>query len=198
MTQVELHASLLRRDRRGWAEFFRRYGRLIWSRIQRLAGRLLLELTREDEEDIYGATCLRLLGQKLRAWRPDRGVKLGTWVGMLCNQAFFDWVRSRASAKRAEPFRVDDVDLDELPSTAAPFDEAALDTWRRLERARQAIGQLPPIQGRVMQMGTYSTDAALALELRCSVKSIWSARSKAVGRLRAADQQLLEPAGSPG
>src|SRR4051794_6552022 len=74
-----LLARLLGRDARAWTIFFENYGRLIRSSIVRVVRRFGVGAASEDVRDIEATLAIELLTNdmgKLRAYQPDRGVRL--------------------------------------------------------------------------------------------------------------------------
>src|SRR5690348_2453072 len=84
--ELALRDRLLASDPKAWKAFHERYGRLIATSIARVIGRFGFGPGSDDVREIEGALAVELLSNdraKLRAFDPDRGARLGTWVAML-------------------------------------------------------------------------------------------------------------------
>src|SRR5262249_38651507 len=96
-TEAALLAGLLNDEPAAWREFNTRYSRLIMSCITKVTARFSSVVRSEDVREIYATLCVQLLANdkhKLRTFEPDRGSKLGTWLGMLANHTAYDFLRS--------------------------------------------------------------------------------------------------------
>lgn len=95
-TETELLSRMLLRDARAWHEFHRRYDRLIFRCIHKVTGRFPA-VSNEDVREIYGMFLLTLNKRdmhKLRRFDPERGNKLGSWLGLLATNCAWDYLRS--------------------------------------------------------------------------------------------------------
>jgi len=78
-------------------------------------GRFCSVSSGEDIREIYANLTLQLLSNnmhKLRTYDPDRGTKLGTWIGMLSINASYDYLRSI----RREPNCATLTEAERIPS----------------------------------------------------------------------------------
>lgn len=83
-------------DDSAWVEFHRRYDRLIYRCITKVTGRFQTIVSAEDIREIFATLVLQLLSNdmhKLRSFDPQRGNRLGTWIGMLAINAAYDHLR---------------------------------------------------------------------------------------------------------
>src|SRR6187401_803009 len=91
-----LLARCLRRDQLAFAELLRRYRGLLFRCITRITGRYERVLGSEDVEEIFAEVCLALWAddlRRLRAFDPRRGMKLGSWLGLIATHATYDFLR---------------------------------------------------------------------------------------------------------
>src|SRR5947207_2521046 len=67
--------------------------------------RAALPIERDDVEEIFADVCLNLLRDdmhKLRAYRAERGSKLGSWVGLIAINTAYDYLRGVARRPRLD------------------------------------------------------------------------------------------------
>jgi RNA polymerase sigma-70 factor (ECF subfamily) len=92
-----LIAGLLDNDAAAWRAFTHRYGRLIHACICRVTSRFPGVVRPDDSSEICSMLYVQLLSNekmKLRSYSPERGSKLGTWLGLLATHTAFDFLRS--------------------------------------------------------------------------------------------------------
>jgi RNA polymerase sigma-70 factor, ECF subfamily len=95
--ELELVRGLVDNDPDAWRALGLRYGRLIQSCIGRVTARFSSVVRPDDGAEIYSMLCVQLLANdrsKLRSFAPERGCKLGTWLGMLATHTAYDFLRS--------------------------------------------------------------------------------------------------------
>ncbi|HEY4240877.1 MAG TPA: sigma-70 family RNA polymerase sigma factor [Kofleriaceae bacterium] len=93
----ELLKWVLRSDARGWAELVRRYRPLIYRCITKVTLKYAPSLSSADLDEIYADVMMQLVRDemhKLRIYNPQRGTKLGSWIGMISVNAAYDFLRS--------------------------------------------------------------------------------------------------------
>ncbi len=96
-TDRELLRWVLRSDARGWSELVRRYRPLIYRCITKVTLKYAPSLGSADLDEIYADVMMQLVRDdmhKLRIYNPARGMKLGSWIGMLSVNAAYDFLRS--------------------------------------------------------------------------------------------------------
>lgn len=131
--EVTLLAGLIEDDAAAWEEFFTRYDRLIYRCITRVTGRFAGLITQEDVREIYANVIVNLLHRdkrKLRTFDPNRGSKLGSWIGLIAINTAYDYLRTLSRQPAADS-------LAEAGDRPAPIDgpyEQAL--------AREQLGHL--------------------------------------------------------
>ena len=93
----ELLTHTLRREPRAWTELVRRYRSLIYRCITKVTLKYTRSLASADVEEIYADVMMQLVRDemhKLRIYNPQRGTKLGSWIGMISVNAAYDFLRS--------------------------------------------------------------------------------------------------------
>src|SRR5678815_3201447 len=106
----ELLRHVLRNDSRGWAELVRRYRPLIYRCITKVTMRYAPGLSSADLDEIFADVLMNLLRddmRKLRLYNPNRGTKLGSWIGMISINSAYDYLRS--VGRRPHLDRIDGV-----------------------------------------------------------------------------------------
>jgi len=94
---LELVRGLIDNHPEAWQALTVRYGRLIQSCIHRVTSRFASVVQKDDASEIYSMLCVQLLANdrsKLRSFAPERGCKLGTWLGLLATHTAYDFLRS--------------------------------------------------------------------------------------------------------
>ena len=183
LSDLALLDRLLQREEAAWREFHRRYDRLIWRCITKVTGRFGAVLSTDDVDEIRANFAAILLANdmhKLRVFKPERGNRLGTWIGMLAINAAWDYLRSVSRQPVADGLAL----ADERPSSAPdPFDlvarredcariETLLQTFSRRDRT---FVTLYFVDGR--------TPEEVADEMGISVKTVYSKKHKIRTRL---------------
>src|SRR5688572_22693045 len=78
--------AVLRRDARAFAELLGRFRGLLFRCISRVTARYTRVLSSEDLDEIFAEACAALWTEdlrRLRAFDPNRGMKLGSWLGLI-------------------------------------------------------------------------------------------------------------------
>lgn len=94
-----LLGRMLMREGLAWREFHRRFDRLIYRCIHKVTGRFTSVVGSEDVREIYAMLLMNLTARdmrKLRAFEPERGNKLSSWIGLLATNTAWDYLRSVA------------------------------------------------------------------------------------------------------
>ncbi len=87
---------VLRKNQAAWGELMRRFRGLVFRCITKVAAKYDAVLSNEDANEIFGDMCFNLLRddmRKLRAYDPNRGAKLGSWLGLLAINTAYDYLR---------------------------------------------------------------------------------------------------------
>ncbi len=188
----QLLQGLLANNPRAWREFNTRYGRLIFRCITRVTARFSALVGPDDVREIYATLCVQLLANdkhKLKSFEPDRGNKLGTWIGMLAIHSAYDFLRT---VKR-EPKRTVLAEAEDLSSDFPdPCEVCAL-----RERARLVSDLLAGFTAKDREfISLYYGDGLepeqIARVMQISVKTVYSKKHKIRSRLEAllADRKL--------
>lgn len=177
-SEAELLERLLRSDANAWRELNNRYSRLVTSCIQRVVARFSKRVSQDAVEEIYATFSLKLLANdkhKLRSFQPERGNKLGTWLGMLATHCAYDFLRS----VRREPNPVCLTEAETLTSESHdPCESAVLS-----ERAQLVRDLLADFSDKDRQFVTLYYQDGLSPEhvaerLGISVKTVYSKKHK--------------------
>ena len=183
--ELTLLDGLLRSDEAAWRRFHTQYDRLIYRCIRKVTHGFSAVVRSEDEREIYSNLIVQLLSndmKKLRSFDPDRGSRLGTWLGLLATHAAYDYLRS---LRREVPR----VPLSEADTTccdgASPFEQVERKEQRSVIRSLMA--QLSPKDQRFVALyfNRGLTPEAVADAMQISVKTVYSKKHKIQSRLEA-------------
>ncbi|MBW2730757.1 MAG: sigma-70 family RNA polymerase sigma factor [Deltaproteobacteria bacterium] len=142
--ELLLLRAVTHRKAGAWLRFYRRYDRLIIACVRKVLHRYTATTTPEDLEDIVNTVCLDLVRddyKKLKAYNPDRGYKVSSWVGLIATNTAHDALRRRAPVHLS----LDDPDhsIPEAPDPApSPMDTAV--KHEQLNAMNVAIAGLSP------------------------------------------------------
>jgi RNA polymerase sigma-70 factor, ECF subfamily len=128
-SDVELVKGLVDNDPEAWRALTIRYGRLIQSCIGRVTARFSSVVRPDDGAEIYSMLYVQLLANnrgKLRSFAPERGCKLGTWLGLLATHTAYDFLRSIRKIPRTAQL----AEAEELASETPDPAEITLDHER--------------------------------------------------------------------
>jgi RNA polymerase sigma-70 factor, ECF subfamily len=189
----ELVARLLRDEPAAWRLFTECYSRVALASIRRVVSRFNHVTAEHDVDEIYARFCLELLSQdrkKLRAFDPEKGSRLSTWVGLLATNATYDYLR----------FIKRNLVCDPLPERdcLTSGDQSPLEQTEAQERARKAAKILHQLSTRDRQfVQLYFAEGLsadeVAARMNINVKTVYTKRHKISARLESlvADQALL-------
>jgi len=177
-TDNELLARMLVREGKAWREFHRRYDRLIYRCIHKVTGRFRKVVAEEDVREIYAQFLVNITSRdmhKLRAFRPERGNKLGSWIGLLATNTAWDYLR--ALSRRPQCTEMHEGE-DYRAVEPSPHDELVQkERWnlvnealRSFSRKDQTFVQLYYVQG--------LSPEEVAERMRVSVKTVYSKKHK--------------------
>lgn len=181
---LELRDRMLLRDRLAWREFHRRFDRLVVRCIHKVALRFRSRLCDEDLREIHAQFLLDLTSRdmhRLRAFTPERGSKLGTWIGMLATNTAWDFVR----AASRQPFPNSEIDTSQFPGEGTD----PVEQIERKERWACIDAVLRELSGRDRDfVRLYYVDGlspeAVAEAMSISVKTVYSKKHKLRTRLQ--------------
>jgi len=140
---ADLARRLRERDAGAMRELYDRYGRLIYSMIQRIVR------NSAAAEDLVQETFLRIWN-RMPAFDQERGA-LGPWILTVARNRAIDYLRSTDGRMSADAL---DLDRLEHPAQFCDFDNRALS----LDRARmlkEAFEKLTPNQKTVIELAYY-------------------------------------------
>ncbi|MEM1029439.1 MAG: sigma-70 family RNA polymerase sigma factor [Myxococcota bacterium] len=181
--ELVLLAGLLDDSATAWRSFHAQYDRLIYRCIRKVTGGFSSVLRSEDEREIYANLVVQLLSKdkkKLRSYDPERGARLGTWLGLLATHAAYDYLRS---LRREVPR----VPLSEAESAkyegASPFEEVAHEEKSRM--VRQLLRKLSDKDQMFVRLyfNRGLSPEAVADAMHISVKTVYSKKHKIQSRL---------------
>ena len=188
------HADLLLRDalvagdERAWKSFSMLHGRLVCATIGRIVRRFGVSRSSEDVREIEATFAVELIANdkaKLRAFQPDRGARLSTWIAMLASHAAYDYLRKR----RREPKSDYQYDADAIASNAPdPYTLCELGERIRLLESMASAFTSKDRQFLELYYGEGLEPDQVATRMGISVKTVYSKKHKIQGRL----ESLLE------
>jgi len=138
-TERQLLRRVLVQEERAWVELIRRYRALIYRCITRVLGKYGPAFTSGDVDEVYADVLMNLLRddmRKLRMYNPQRGTKLGSWIGMISINTTYDFLRG--SGRRP---LLDRLDGSPEPDPHDECDRTPLDALIEKERW-DALNQL--------------------------------------------------------
>lgn len=184
LDDLALLAAVLERRPFAFEVFFGRHRRLILACLRRTAEGAGMRLQAEDLADLANDVAEALLARdlhRLRAYRPDGGCSVSSWVGLVaCSVA-------RDALRRARRRPLDYAPLEALepalPPAATPW--AALEERERWALVNRALSGLSARDRRFVRL--YYAEArspeAIARELGVSVATVYSKKAKIQGKL---------------
>ncbi|MBX3248466.1 MAG: sigma-70 family RNA polymerase sigma factor [Myxococcales bacterium] len=182
-TDRELLERMLEREAKAWREFHRRFDRLIYRCIHKVTVRFRSVVTEEDVEEIFCQLLVDLSCRdmhKLRAYEPQRGNKLSSWIGLLATNAAWDYLRGVARRPRtSEVAEAEHVQADD----PTPHDElVAKERWALVN---EALRDLSSKDRRFVELYYVEGLAPeeVAEQLHVSVKTVYSKKHKIRSRL---------------
>ena len=182
-TDQELLARMLVRDAMAWREFHRRFARIVFRCLHKVTGRFRSVLSDEDVNEIYAQFLVNVTARdmkKLRAYRPDRGSKLSSWIGLLATNTAWDHLRKVAR----RPATSDLKDAEELRwDGVSPHDAlVAKERWALVNVALRSFSQKDRDFVRLYYVDGM-TPEEVAEVMNVSVKTVYSKKHKIRCRL---------------
>ncbi|MDP3276205.1 MAG: sigma-70 family RNA polymerase sigma factor [Deltaproteobacteria bacterium] len=191
MSDLALLDLLLVNDSSAWQEFVRRFDRLVWRCIMKVTNRFVSVINNEDLREIHGNFYGMLMANnqhKLRMFKPERGNKLGTWIGMLAINCAWDYLRSVARQPAHEALSFASDRASESPD---PFEQTAQrETCATVERLLSSFSHKDRTFVLLYFVESRSAEE-IADEMGISVKTVYSKKHKIRTRL----EKLLEEQG---
>ncbi|HVU01906.1 MAG TPA: sigma-70 family RNA polymerase sigma factor [Polyangiaceae bacterium] len=186
--ELVLRDAMVLGDASAWKTFQERYGRLVTSAIVRVVGRFGAGRDSEDVREIEATLAVDLLSNgcsKLRAFDPNRGARLGTWIAMLASHAAYDFLRKKRREPRADGSVTDDELVSEMPD---PHGLCELGERARLLAKLTAGFSEKDREFLELYFAEGLDPAEVATRMGISIKTVYSKKHKIVGRL----EEILE------
>ena len=188
LSDEELVTAVLAREPAAWPTFFAKYERLVVSCIRKVMRRYGAPFNDEDIEDLVSATALNIVKddyKKLRAFDPQKGYKLSSWIGLIATNSAHDALRRRAPTEMWSAAALDDTAPLKLESDAKLASES-LEAEDRARELREAIAQLSP-QERLFMEYYYVQELepeVIARLMSISINTVYSRKNKIREKLR--------------
>lgn len=183
LSDLELLEQVLAQDEHAWRELIRRFRGLIFRCITKVLCKYESVLSNEDVNEIFSEVCLNLLRndmRKLRAYDPDRGSKLGSWIGLITINTSYDHLR--VTARQPVLDRIDGF-VEREDSCPSPLDQ--LLEQERYRRLNHLAMDFSPRDQRFLELyyGHGLQPAEVARAMNISVKTVYSKKNKIRNRL---------------
>jgi RNA polymerase sigma-70 factor (ECF subfamily) len=181
-------------QQRYWAEFVRRYERLIMSCVLKVLRRYGATFSREDLDDLVGDVWLTLLREdmkKLRQYDVGRGFRIASFLGLVATNATIDHLRAR----QAEATPLDDMLEDHVALRVDP-PRCRVEQHEEAELARAALDQLSRDE-RAFVIDCFHDERApeeIARALGVSTNTVYSRKFKIREKLQRIVRTLDAPA----
>ena len=182
-SDVDLVKALVSNEASAWQALSFRYGRLIQSCISRVLARFPGVTRIEDASEVSSMLYVQLLSNdrnKLRTFAPERGCKLGTWLGLLATHSAYDFLRSI----RRIPRSVEISEAEELACEAPDASELTLSRERAC-RVSSVLGEFTEKDREFVDLyfGEGLDPDEVARRMGISVKTVYSKKHKIQRRL---------------
>lgn len=184
LSDAQLALRLVADDEAAWRIFHVRYDRLIYCCIGRVTSKFPSLVSKDDVEEIYADVLYQLLRRdrrKLRAYRPDRGTRLGTWIGLISMNAAYDHLRK---IQRSPALTGDGEEAALVPDPGpGPFERTlAREGWGAI---REVLETLSAKDRQFVSL--YFVEGLgpeeVARRMRISIKTVYSKKHKVRRRL---------------
>ena len=183
LADLELLSLVLDGNENAWRELLRRFRGLIFRCITKALAKFEARLSNEDVNEIFSEVCFNLLRKdmrKLRAYDPNRGSKLGSWIGLISINTAYDHLRSTARQPLLD--RIDGCP-DRVDVSPGPLDN--LLQKERWDRLNDLASDFSARDRRFMELyyGRGMAPADVAKLMNISVKTVYSKKNKIRKRL---------------
>jgi RNA polymerase sigma-70 factor, ECF subfamily len=185
LPDLSLLGEVLEGDEHAWRELLRRFRGLIFRCVGRVLCKYESVVSSEDINEVFSEVCLNLLRndmKKLRAYDPERGSKLGSWIGLIAINTTYDHLR--VTARQPLLDQIDGV-VDDEDGRPSPLDLLLeKERWTRLTCLAMDFSQKDQ---RFMELyyGRGLAPHEVAREMRISIKTVYSKKNKIRNRLEA-------------
>ena len=182
-SDTDLVKGLVSNDAAAWQALSFRYGRLIQSCIHRVISRFPGVARTDDAVEVTSMLYVQLHSNdrsKLKTFAPERGCKLGTWLGLLATHTAYDFLRSVRRLPRA----VEITEAEELASESPDAVELTL-SHERASRVAALLAEFTRKDREFVELyfGEGLDPDEVARRMGISVKTVYSKKHKIQRRL---------------
>lgn len=183
LSDLDLLERVLLPEEIAWRELIRRFRGLIYRCITKVLCKYESVLSNEDINEIFSEVCFNLLRddmKKLRKYDPNRGSKLGSWIGLISINTSYDHLR--VTARQPILDRIDGV-FDREDGGPGPLDQL-LDKEKR-SWLNYLASDFSPKDQHFMELyfGRGMAPSEIANHMNISVKTVYSKKNKIRNRL---------------
>ena len=185
-TEKQLLRRVLDNNDRAWTELLRRYRPLIYRCITKVTLRYSPRLGSADLDEIFADVLMNLLRddmRKLRMYNPNRGTKLGSWIGMISINSAYDYLRS--AGRRPHLDRLEGL----TDPSADEQDRSPLDLLIEKERWAHLEGLLSDFSDKdrtfvALYFGQGLDAEVVAQQMSISLKTVYTKKHKIRAHLK--------------
>ena len=185
-TEKQLLRRVLDNHEQAWVELLRRYRPLIYRCITKVTLRYSLRLGNADVDEIFADVLMNLLRddmRKLRMYNPNRGTKLGSWIGMISINSAYDYLRS--AGRRPHLDRLEGL----TDPSADEQDRSPLDLLIEKERWAHLEGLLSDFSDKdrtfvALYFGQGLDAEVVAQQMSISLKTVYTKKHKIRAHLK--------------
>jgi len=185
-TDRQLLRHVLGNKETAWVELLRRYRALIYRCITKVTNKHAPTLSNADIDEIFADVLMNLLRddmRKLRMYNPNRGTKLGSWIGMISINSAYDFLRS--ASRRPLLDKIDgSPEPNEDTTDRSPLE--ILIEKERWDHLNEALVDFSDRDRKFVQLYYgQGLDASVVAEHMCiSLKTVYSKKHKIRAHLR--------------
>ena len=185
-TEKQLLRRVLDNNEQAWVELLRRYRPLIYRCITKVTLRYSPRLGNADVDEIFADVLMNLLRddmRKLRMYNPNRGTKLGSWIGMISINSAYDYLRS--AGRRPHLDRLEGL----TDPSADEQDRSPLDLLIEKERWAHLEGLLSDFSDKdrtfvALYFGQGLDAEVVAQQMSISLKTVYTKKHKIRAHLK--------------
>lgn len=185
-TEKQLLRRVLDNHEQAWVELLRRYRPLIYRCITKVTLRYSPRIGNADVDEIFADVLMNLLRddmRKLRMYNPNRGTKLGSWIGMISINSAYDYLRS--AGRRPHLDRLEGL----TDPSADEQDRSPLDLLIEKERWAHLEGLLSDFSDKdrtfvALYFGQGLDAEVVAQQMSISLKTVYTKKHKIRAHLK--------------
>ena len=185
-TEKQLLRRVLDNHEQAWVELLRRYRPLIYRCITKVTLRYSPRMGNADVDEIFADVLMNLLRddmRKLRMYNPNRGTKLGSWIGMISINSAYDYLRS--AGRRPHLDRLEGL----TDPSADEQDRSPLDLLIEKERWAHLEGLLSDFSDKdrtfvALYFGQGLDAEVVAQQMSISLKTVYTKKHKIRAHLK--------------